>query len=136
VAAETSLLSRYISSNEPVEQGPGKTVLTSSTKILGFKRKLNHGRNDVVKEIFKYCLCSWGFRVKQDISKVFNFIENHAEELRNKTEHYFSSLSTQVFDWVRSPRSESAAQPENLTLREEEELCELQVRSYTQHEIC
>jgi hypothetical protein len=31
-----------------------------------------------------------------------------------------------VYDWVREPFSESSAQPENLTLREEEELCELQ----------
>jgi hypothetical protein len=31
-----------------------------------------------------------------------------------------------VYDWGRDPFSESSAQPENLTLREEEELCELQ----------
>jgi hypothetical protein len=31
-----------------------------------------------------------------------------------------------VYDWERNPYSESSAQPENLTSREEEELCELQ----------
>jgi hypothetical protein len=31
-----------------------------------------------------------------------------------------------VYDWVRDPFSESSAQPENLTSREEEEFCELQ----------
>jgi hypothetical protein len=30
-----------------------------------------------------------------------------------------------VYDWLRSPYPESSVQPENLTLREEEELCEL-----------
>jgi hypothetical protein len=31
-----------------------------------------------------------------------------------------------VYDWQRNPYSESSAQLENLTLREKEELCELQ----------
>jgi hypothetical protein len=53
-------------------------------------------------------------------------IENHLEELQNKIEQYFPSLSTQVYDWVRDPVSEFSAQPENLTLSKEEELCELQ----------
>jgi hypothetical protein len=31
-----------------------------------------------------------------------------------------------VYDWVRNPYPVSSAQPENLTLRERNELCELQ----------
>jgi hypothetical protein len=31
-----------------------------------------------------------------------------------------------MYDWVRSPYSDSSVQHKNLTLREEEELCELQ----------
>jgi hypothetical protein len=46
--------------------------------------------------------------------------------MQNKIEQCFPSLSTQVHDWVRDPFSESSAQPENLTLREEKELCQLQ----------
>jgi hypothetical protein len=38
----------------------------------------------------------------------------------------FPSVSTQVYDWERNPYSESSAQAENLTLREGEELGELQ----------
>jgi hypothetical protein len=55
-----------------------------------------------------------------------SLIENHFEEQRNKIKHYFSSLSTQVYDWVRIPYYESSAQPENLTLRKDEEPCKLQ----------
>ncbi|PNF16717.1 hypothetical protein B7P43_G05335, partial [Cryptotermes secundus] len=40
--------------------------------------------------------------------------------------NHFPSLSTEVYGWVRNPHSDSSAQPENLTLREDEELCELQ----------
>ena len=35
-------------------------------------------------------------------------------------------LPTQVYDWVWDPYSESAGHPVNLTLKEEEEFCELQ----------
>jgi hypothetical protein len=48
------------------------------------------------------------------------------EKLQNKIKHYFPSPSTQVNDWVRNTYSESSPQPENLTLREEKELCELE----------
>jgi hypothetical protein len=34
--------------------------------------------------------------------------------------------STQMYDWVRKPYSDSSAQHKNLTFCEEEELCELQ----------
>jgi hypothetical protein len=47
--------------------------------------------------------------------QVSSLIENHLEELQNKIKHYFPSLSTQRYDWVRNSSSESYAQPENLT---------------------
>jgi hypothetical protein len=107
-------------------QGPGENVLTSSDKILGFKRELNLWKNHVVKgnlEMFPLLL---GLESEEGYQQVSSLIENHLEELWNKIKHYFPSLSTQVYDWVRNPYSESSAQPENMTLREEEELCELQ----------
>jgi hypothetical protein len=66
-----------------------------------------------------------GLESKQGYQQVSSLIENHLEELQKKIKHSFSSLSTQVYDWLRNPYSDSSAQPENLTLREEEELCEL-----------
>lgn len=55
-----------------------------------------------------------------------SLIETNLEELCITVEHYFPSLSTQVYDWVRDPYFESFRHPENLSLKEEEELCELQ----------
>ncbi|XP_072909831.1 zinc finger BED domain-containing protein 5-like isoform X6 [Hemitrygon akajei] len=107
-------------------QGPGENVLTSSDKILGFKKKLNLWKNHVAKgnlEMFPLLL---GLESVEGYQKVSSLIEHHLEELQKKIGHYFSSLSTEVYDWMRDPFCESAAQPENLTLREEEELCELQ----------
>jgi hypothetical protein len=58
--------------------------------------------------------------------QVWGLTESHLEELRNKMERCCPSLSTEVCAWVRSPHSDPSAQPGNLALREEEELCELQ----------
>jgi hypothetical protein len=66
-----------------------------------------------------------GLESEEGYQEVSSLIENYLEELQNKIEQYFPSLSTQVYDWVRDPFSKSSAQPKNLTSREEEELCEL-----------
>jgi hypothetical protein len=57
--------------------------------------------------------------------QVSSLIGNDLEEMRHKIKHCFPSLSTQVYGWEWNPYSESSAQFENLTLREEEEVCEL-----------
>jgi hypothetical protein len=100
--------------------------VTSNDKILEFKRKLTLWKNHVVKgnlEIFPLLL---GPESEEAYQQVLHLIGNHFEELQNRIEHYFASFSTQVHDWVNHPYSESSAQPENLTLWEEKELCKLQ----------
>ena len=72
------------------------------------------------KEISRYFHYFWSLKVKGDIR------ESHLEELHIRIGNYFPSLSKQVYDWVWDLYSESASHPENLTLKEEEELCELQ----------
>lgn len=67
-----------------------------------------------------------GLESEEGYQQISSLTENHPEEQRNKIKPHFPSLSTQVYDWVRNPYSESSAQAENLTLREDEELCELQ----------
>ncbi|XP_021941809.1 zinc finger BED domain-containing protein 5-like isoform X2 [Zootermopsis nevadensis] len=107
-------------------QGPGENMLTSSDKILGFKRRLNLWKNHVAKGNLEMFQSLVGLKSKEGYQQISSLIETHLEELLIKIENYFPSLSTQVYDWVRDPYSESSAHPENLTLREEEELCGLQ----------
>jgi hypothetical protein len=86
---------------------------------------MNLWKNRVVKghlEMFPLLL---GLESEKGYQQVSSLFENHLEELRNKRKRYFPSLSTQMYDWVRNPCSESSVLPENLTLREEEEFCEL-----------
>jgi hypothetical protein len=60
--------------------------LTSSNKILGFKRKLNLWKNHTAKgnlEMFPLLL---GLESEEGYQQVSSLIENHLEELQNKTE--------------------------------------------------
>jgi hypothetical protein len=85
--------------------------LTSSDKILGFKRKLNLWKNHGVKgnlEMFPLLL---GLQSEEGYQQVSSLIENLLEELQNIIKPYFPSISTQVYDLVRNSSSESYAQP-------------------------
>jgi hemerythrin-like domain-containing protein len=111
MTGETRLLSRNFSSKEQFEQGPGDSVLTSDDIILGFRRKLNLWRNHVMRgklEIFPELL---GLESEEGYQQVSSLVENLLEELRNKIKHYFPSLSTEVYNWMRN--SNLSAQPEN-----------------------
>jgi hypothetical protein len=106
-------------------QGPGENTLSSSDKILGFKR-MNLWKNNVVKRNLEMFPLLLGLENEGRYQQVLSLIENHPEELWNKIKYYFPSLLIHVYGRVMNPYSESSAQPENLTLREKEELCEQQ----------
>ncbi|XP_068115889.1 zinc finger BED domain-containing protein 5-like [Hyperolius riggenbachi] len=106
-------------------QGPRENILTSSDKILGFQRKLSLWKNHVANGNLKMFPLLSGLESEEGYHQVSNLIEKHLEDLQNKMEHYFPSLSTQQYDWVRDPFSEECAHPVNFSLREEEEFCEL-----------
>jgi hypothetical protein len=89
-------------------------------------RKLKLWKNHVAKrnlEIFPLLL---GLESEEGYQQVSSLIGSHLEELQNKIEQYFPSLSAQMCDWVRDRLYESSAEPENLSLRKEEEPHELQ----------
>jgi hypothetical protein len=98
-------------------QGPRQNVLSSSDTTFGFKMKLNIWENFVVKGNLETFLLLLKLESKEGYQHVLSLIANHLEELQNKIKHYFPSLSTQTYDSVLNPYTESSAQPENLTLR-------------------
>jgi hypothetical protein len=60
-------------------QGPRENVLTSSDKILGFKRKLDLWKNYVVKGNLEMCPLVLGLANEERYQKVSSHIENHLE---------------------------------------------------------
>ncbi len=107
-------------------QDPGENILTSSDKTAGLKRKLNIWKSHVTKKNLDMFPLLWGVVNKEECRQISRLILSHLEELRKKIECYFPCISTQGYDWIRNPFCEATTQPENFTLREEEELCELQ----------
>ncbi len=107
-------------------QGPGENILTSSDKIVAFKSKLDNWKDQIIKRNFDMFPQLLGIINEEGYQQISRLISNHLKELRNKIEHYFPCILTQGYEWVRNPYSEFAIQPGNLTLREEEELSELQ----------
>jgi hypothetical protein len=85
MAGESSLFSRYFSSYEPVEQitaRPGENAMTSSYRILGFKRKLNLWKNHVVEGNLECFYCCWDLKMKQDVSKSLVLLKTSLKNCR------------------------------------------------------
>ena len=55
--------------------------------------------------------------------KTLDLIESHLGELYIIIENYLPSHYAQVYDWVHNPYSDYASHADNLTLKEEEEVC-------------
>ena len=57
--------------------------------------------------------------------KLTPLIYDHITTLGERIDHYFPSLSSEQYDWVRNPFVQIAGNTSILTLKEEEELAEL-----------
>jgi hypothetical protein len=73
-------------------QGPGENVLTSSDKILRFKRKLNHWKNHAVRGNLYIFPLLLGLESEEGYWQVSSLIENHTEKLGNTVKHVFPSV--------------------------------------------
>jgi hypothetical protein len=70
-------------------QGPEENFVTSSDKILGFKRKLNRWKNHAEKLVLAmFPLLLW-LEGEEGYQQASSLIENHLEELQNKIKHFF-----------------------------------------------
>ncbi len=106
-------------------QGTKENILTSTDKLLAFKNKLavwekHLSRGNV--EIFPLQL-----QTQTEYENVIPLIISHLRSVRKKHDKYFPSLSSNTYDWVRNPFTESSPLTENLlSLQEDKKLNELQ----------
>jgi hypothetical protein len=107
-------------------QGGGENILISSDKILGFNRKLNLWKDHVGKGNLDMFELLVRLKSEDGYQQISSFIVSYLEELSKKINYYFPSLSTELYDWVRNPFSRTSVHPQNLTLKEEEDFCDLQ----------
>jgi hypothetical protein len=102
-------------------QGRNENLLSSIDKLVALQRKI---------KIWKSRISSGNFEmfplVPANYSKeITPLIFDHLTTLEERIDHYFPSLSSEHYDWVRDPFVHIAGNTNILTLKEEEELAEL-----------
>jgi hypothetical protein len=105
-------------------QGPKENILTSTDEILIFKNKIQawkKHRSSGNIEMFPLIL---QIQDQLDNKKVIPLIISHLESLTDSLDQQFSSLSSEMYDWVRKPFG--GFSQNSLSMQEEEQLTELQ----------
>ena len=103
-------------------QGRNENIITSTEKLRGFQSKLSLWREVVVTgKLDMFPLCYAGHTNTPELCTV---ISQHLETLAEKFAHYFPSLSTTDFDWVRAPFNPFSAYA-NSPLQEQEQLLDI-----------
>ena len=78
-------------------QGSEDNVLSSTDKFFTFKKKINIWTR-YVKE---HKLEMFPLTAKANYKEIIDLINETLELLKTKIEHYFSSLDTKIYLWVR-----------------------------------
>lgn len=101
-------------------QGKEENILTSTDKTKAFQRKLQIWKRTAIKGSLEM------FPLISDTcqTEILPMIIDHLSTLEEKLNHYFPSLNTAQYDWIRNPFVETTTEF-NLTLTEEEELAGL-----------
>jgi len=101
-------------------QGKAENLLTSTDKIHSLQQKIQIWKKHVTKgnlEMFPLV-------AKTNHTDIHPLILDHLDELHEKVGHYFPSLSTEKYDWVRNPFVEEKS-TDIFTFQEEEELSDI-----------
>ncbi|XP_056302924.1 SCAN domain-containing protein 3-like [Danio aesculapii] len=104
-------------------QGRNENLLTSTDKVNGFRLKVHLWRQHVQRanlEMFPLTE-----KRQSPTAALCEVICKHLKSLEEKLSFYFSSASTECFDWVRDPYSSASVVGKDMTLQEQEELTEL-----------
>jgi hypothetical protein len=109
-------------------QGKEQNLFTSSDKLHGFFRKIKIWKAKVENSDLEM------FPLTADTDPEINtrLILEHLSVLEDKLQQYFPSLNANEYDWVRNRFAVTTADTKHLSLKEAEELAELQDDRTTQ----
>ncbi|XP_061703595.1 zinc finger BED domain-containing protein 5-like isoform X2 [Syngnathoides biaculeatus] len=103
-------------------QGRNENLLTSTDKINGFRLKVHLWQQHVQRaNLGMFPLTD---KRQSNTAAWSEVIGKHLKSLEEKS-FYFSSASTECFDWVRDPYSSVTVVGKDMTLQEQEERTEL-----------
>jgi hypothetical protein len=99
-------------------QGPNENILTSTDKMCALVKKIQIWKARTSnKNLDMFPLVS-----KTNFEDILPLISIHLDSLQSQVKHYFPSLKTEKFDWVRNPFAECQSSFNQFTIQEEEEL--------------
>lgn len=102
-------------------QGRNENLLSSTDKLVSLQRKMNIWKSRITDgNLEMFPLVPTKF-----IKEMTPLIYDHLNTLGERIDHYFPSLSSEHYDWVRDPFAQTASKTNILTLKEEEELADL-----------
>jgi hypothetical protein len=103
-------------------QGKEQDLFTPSDKLYGFLRKIK-----IWKAKFENSdLEIFPLTADTDPEITSRLILEHLSVLEDKLQQYFPSFNVNEYDWVRNPFAVTTADTKHLSLKEAEELAELQ----------
>uniref|UniRef100_A0A8C4XEM1 HAT C-terminal dimerisation domain-containing protein n=1 Tax=Erpetoichthys calabaricus TaxID=27687 RepID=A0A8C4XEM1_ERPCA len=106
-------------------QGRNENILTGSDKLQGLKKKLELWQ----EELQKGCLEMYqrtNHSTTENKQLIVDLAQQHLSMLQQKFDHYFYSINTEQYDWIRNPFATNAINStEALSLQIRKEFIEL-----------
>lgn len=107
-------------------QGRNENILTSSDKLQGFKKKLGLWLEELQKGNLEMYQRTNHTTIEQKKQLIVDLAQEHLSMLQMKFDHYFYSINTEQYDWIRNPFATNAIHStEALSLQIREEFMEL-----------
>ncbi|KAI5152134.1 zinc finger BED domain-containing protein 5/7/8/9 [Enteropsectra breve] len=103
-------------------QGRNENILSSTDKLLAFKKTLNLWTVYILEQ---RALPMFPSLKSADYEEMAPIIINHLDILKEKLDKYFPSLEIESYDWIRNPFNANDNSRYNFSLSEEEEFINL-----------
>ncbi|XP_067936982.1 protein FAM200A-like [Watersipora subatra] len=104
-------------------QGRNENLLTNTDKVIGFRVKVHFWQQNVLRA--NLAMFPLTEKRQSRTAALREVICKHLKSLEQKLSFYFSSATTECFDWVKDPYSSASVVGKDMTLQEQEELTEL-----------
>ncbi|XP_050505417.1 zinc finger BED domain-containing protein 5-like [Diabrotica virgifera virgifera] len=109
---------KYLNNINTSVQGKSENILSCTDKVSGFQKKISLWKNRILEKGTLDMFQS----ISANIEEMKSVIIEHLTLLEEKIDHYFPSLNTDNYDWIRNPFISINMSKYQLSLQEEEEL--------------
>uniref|UniRef100_A0A6P7FDM9 Zinc finger BED domain-containing protein 5-like n=1 Tax=Diabrotica virgifera virgifera TaxID=50390 RepID=A0A6P7FDM9_DIAVI len=106
---------KYLNNINTSVQGKFENILSCTDKLSGFQKKISLWKNRILEKGTLDVFSS----ISANIEEMRSVIIEHLTLLEEKIDHYFPSLNTDNYDWIRNPFISINMSKYELSLQEE-----------------